>query len=313
MSPLATQAIEALASFTGAARLYALGIGATELLVEAFRADDALGAVGTRALIVLATSAFVDLDSLLGESATLSITLADGSHTRFHGEIHEATALGSDGGLARYRLLLSPWTWRLAHGRNARVWQDLSVVAIVDDIFDAYRPAARWRWSAEVTSFLATTPPRSYCCQYRESDLAFVRRLLDEEGLSWRFEQDDDGAVMVLFADSTSPAALPAACTVRYHAASALERQDSVQALETTRTLQASLATLLSADYKSRRGVSAAAPSPLGAAGLQMLEDYDVPGHKSLGELRDGKGTKPKYTGRCYAEHIKNNQKEEKK
>jgi hypothetical protein len=34
--------------------------------------------------------------------------------------------------------------------------------------------------------------------------------------------------------------------------------------------------------------------------------------NKSLEELKDGKGDRPIYTGRCYAEHIKKNQKDEK-
>jgi uncharacterized protein involved in type VI secretion and phage assembly len=49
--------------------------------------------------------------------------------------------------------------------------------------------------------------PRSYCCQYRESDLDFVHRMLTEEVLSWRFEQNDDGPGVVLFADSSQVSA----------------------------------------------------------------------------------------------------------
>ena len=45
---------------------------------------------------------------------------------------------------------------------------------------------------------MADAVPRSYCCQYRESDLAFIERLLAEEGLAWRFEETDEGQRMVL-------------------------------------------------------------------------------------------------------------------
>lgn len=285
---LTEQVFGALASFTGATRLLTLDVGDTsqdELLVEAFVAEDVLQDVGMRELIVLSTSAHLDIAALLGQPASLQLSLADGSRARFEGEICAAAVLGSDGGLARYRLSMASWTWRLAHARNSRVWQDKTIVEIVDAVFDAHRPAARWRWSEDVASFMDGVPARSYCCQYRESDLDFVRRLLDEEGLCWRFAQDEDGPVMVLFADSTRLEAVPddpvsaSEGAVRFHAASALERQDTVQALQADRQLQVSLATLLSADYKAARSIAASAPTCFAqSAALPLLEDYEVPG-----------------------------------
>jgi uncharacterized protein involved in type VI secretion and phage assembly len=137
--------------------------------------------------------------------------------------------LGSDGGFARYRIRISPWLWRLGQVRNSRVWQDKSVIEIVDAVFASWLPLARWRWSDDTGPFMADTNPRSYCCQYRESDLDFVRRLLGEEGLSWRFEQREGGAELVIFADSTQACAVPEDASsasgrgIRYHGVSAVE------------------------------------------------------------------------------------------
>lgn len=183
------QLTAALAEFSGASRLYALTladesevISAGELLVEAFAASDTLQEIGARDVIVLSTSAHVAPEPLLGRDAALEITLADGTRTSFGGEVSEVAMLGSDGGLARYRIRISPWTWRLGQVRNSRVWQDKSVIEIVDSVFTAYLPQATWRWSAEAGPFMADAMRRSYCCQYRESDLEFVRRILTEEG-----------------------------------------------------------------------------------------------------------------------------------
>ncbi|MEO7577788.1 MAG: type VI secretion system Vgr family protein, partial [Massilia sp.] len=188
-------------------------------------------------------------------------------------------------GLARYRVRIAPWMWRLGQVRNSRVWQDKSVIEIVDAVFAAYSPLARWRWSEETAPFMAGALARSYCCQYRESDLDFVRRLLTEEGLAWRFEQDAEGAIAVLFADSSQTSAVPEDASseadggIRFHGVRAGERQDTVQALQAQRRVSASLTTLLSYDYKARQAVAASAPSRLpGAASLAPLESYDVPG-----------------------------------
>lgn len=276
-----------LVRFDSGKRLYALSVGEERddlgsggLLVEAFAAVDAVQEVGARDVIAVSTSAGIDLSSLLGEPAALEVSLADGTRTRFAGEISEAALLGSEGGLARYRLRISHWIWRLAHVRNSRVWQDESVLAIVDAVFEAYAPAGRWRWSDDVGPFMAGARPRSYCCQYRETDLAFVERVLTEEGLAWRFEQDEDGPIMVLFADSTAATAIPdgADGAVRFHGAHAREQSDTVQALGAARSVGASATTLLSYDYKAKKAVAASAPSRLAAGSLPPLESYDTPG-----------------------------------
>lgn len=277
----------ALAAFSSTTRLYELTIGEADssLLVEAFAAEDAVDEVGPRDVVVLSTSAYLDPASLLGQSASLAVTLADGSRTRFAGEISEAATLGSDGGFARYRIRILPWLWRLDQVRNSRVWQNKSVIDIVDSVFAAYLPLARWRWSDDVRSFMGGTEARSYCCQYREPDLGFVRRLLAEEGLSWRFEHNEDGAGAVLFADSTRSCAVPedagsaADGGIRYHGVSAVELRDTVQALQMRRSLHASLVTVLSGDYKAKQSVTASAPSfTRPGRGLPELEAYELPG-----------------------------------
>jgi Rhs element Vgr protein len=292
VNALTEQVTAAFTQFSSTSRLYELTIGdrnadldADSLLVEAFTGDDAVNELGARDVIALSTSAYVKLESLLGQPASLQMSLADGTRTSFAGEISEAAMLGSDGGFARYRVRISPWLWRLGQVRNSRVWQDTTVIDIVDSVFKAYLPLARWRWSDETSSFMADALPRSYCCQYRESDLDFVRRILTEEGLSWRFEQTDDGPGMVLFADSSQSCAVPEDLSsevdggIRYHGVSGVERQDTVQALIAQRRLHASLTTVLSYDYKAKQIVAAGSPSRIPSSrNLPALESYDVPG-----------------------------------
>ena len=281
-----------LASFDSATRLYELAFaegdsrGAVdELLVEAFAATDAVQELGARDVIALSTNADIKLDSLLGRTGQLLISLADGTRVRFCGDVSEVAMLGSNGSLTRYRLRLSPWMWRLSQVRNSRVWQDKTVIEIVEEVFGAYAPVAKWRWSDEASPFMADAVARSYCCQYRESDLDFVQRLLTEEGLAWRFDQTEDGPGAVLFADSTQLTAVPedpsseAEGGIRFHNVRAGEKQDTVQALRAQRSISASLTTVLSYNYKSKQAVGASMPSRLHNGSLiPELESFDVPG-----------------------------------
>lgn len=292
---LTDQIFAALAEFRSASRLYRLQIGEDEesgLLVEAFLADDALQEVGFRDVIALSTDAGLDLETLLGQAAALDICLADGQRERFAGEISEAAMLGSDGGLARYRIRISSWLWRLGQGRNCRVWQDKGVADIVDAVFQAYLPQARWRWSEDAGPFLEQVSPRSYCCQYRESDLDFVRRLLAEEGLCWRIEQASEGPGLVLFADSSRRSAVPedassaALAGIRFHGARSVEESDSIQALAAQRRLHASMTTVLSGDYKAKQAVGASSPSHYTYGKLPELEAFEVPGQYAYADWR---------------------------
>jgi uncharacterized protein involved in type VI secretion and phage assembly/uncharacterized protein (DUF2345 family) len=287
INALTEQLGAALAAFSSTTRLYELTIGETDssLLVEAFAADDGIDEAGTRDIIALSASAHLDPASLLGQVAVLEVSLADGKRSRFTGDISEAAMLGSDGGFARYRIRMSSWLWRLGQVRNSRVWQDKSVIDIVDDVFASWLPLARWRWSDDTSPFMAETAPRSYCCQYRESDLDFVQRLLAEEGLCWRIEQREDGHEVVLFADSRQACAVPEDISsesgggVRFHGVSAVEASDTVQALQCQRRLHASLVTVLSSDYKAKQSIGASTPSIVGyGRSLPELEAYEVPG-----------------------------------
>ncbi|WP_148089658.1 type VI secretion system Vgr family protein, partial [Vulcaniibacterium tengchongense] len=209
--------------------------------------------------------------------------LAGGGVASRSGLVREAACLGSDGSLARYRLCLVPWTWLLGQGRHSRVYQDRTVLQIVESVFAGYGALAAWQCAAEVGPFLARVRPRSYCVQYRETDLAFVSRLLAEEGLGWRLEECDEapgGHRLVLFAGSgEGPQEASAAAWggIRFHRSDATERTDTVQAFGAVRRLEASSLTLLSHDYKRMQAHGASVPLDGSEVGAR-LESYDPVG-----------------------------------
>lgn len=88
-----------------------------------------------------------------------------------------------------------------------------------------------------------------------------------------------------MFADSTQVSAVPedpsseADGGIRFHNVRAGERQDTVQALRSQRSISASLTTVLSYDYKAKQVVAASSPSRLKNGNkIPPLESFDVPG-----------------------------------
>lgn len=293
----ATDILAVIAASASGTRLYAMRFSDASaitagLLVEAYVAIEEVQSIDSRDVILLSSEGEISLDTLLGRQASLEISLADGTRTSFTGLVSEAAMLGSTGNLIRYRLRLSSFLWPLSQSRNNCVWQDKTVIEIVESVLLRYPDFADWRWSDEVVQFMANVRPRSYCIQYRETDLDFITRLLISEGLGWFMEEHADsvaGHRMVLFADSTQANTFPEDATsrdsiagqgIRYHNARAGEEQDTIQALAAAVSLSAASVTTLSYDYKAKKIVAGSIPTnrQVGNANAPQLESYDTPG-----------------------------------
>jgi len=101
----------------------------------------------------------------------------------FHGHITQISREGANGGFARYRLIIEPWLAFLGHNQDNYLFQDKTVVEIVDELLGDWAgqgklvPAWEWRLADP-----AAYTKRGMTVQYLESDLAFLKRLLAEEG-----------------------------------------------------------------------------------------------------------------------------------
>lgn len=191
-------ALASLVRFTQHTRLLALHTPAgPALLAECVRGEEAISAGFRFNIDALSTDAHLSLRSLLGQPVLLQLLTAEShnDHRAFHGYVTAAELAGSDGGFARYLLTVEPWTAFMAPGRDSRVFQDMDVIDILESVFRGYQGKGRMTpaWRFEVIE-RGVYPKRSLTTQYQESDLAFVERLMLEEGLFYYFEHEGDPA-----------------------------------------------------------------------------------------------------------------------
>ena len=161
--------------------LRVLGFEARERLSEPFE-------------LTVTTSPREDVDpaGFVGEPARLCVHLRD--EDRFIGGIVAGARAWEEGrGDDRRRLQLTvvPRAWRLGKIVRSRIFQGLSVPEIVQQVLAADGIDARAALSGRYA-------PREYCVQYRESDLDFVSRLLEEEGIFYWFEHGPEAHTLVL-------------------------------------------------------------------------------------------------------------------
>ena len=258
-------------------RLQCGGIGAG-LHVEAWAMREAVSALSELCVIALEIDAHLELKQLIGHSATVQTQLADGTSITRSGLVRAAHKLGSDGGLARYRLSIVPWLWLATQQRRSQVFQHRTLEEIIECVLSPYTEHGSWRFSDEVTNFLAQVPSRIYCTQYQESDYGFLCRLLAEEGLSFRFEENAEvvhNHELVIFADSREQP-FSEVSPVRYHRSSSQEQQDSIQMLVHSVYQSVGQISLSLWDVDRKHLVSASVPNRYSHASPHMLlTEYD--------------------------------------
>jgi len=185
---------------------FSISLSAPEYLdprVIAFRGVEALNELYDFHVLlsVELTGAALPITTLLGVRVTM--VLPQPVEPRLvHGVIARADLVEQSGVRAAYSIHVVPAVWVLQKTKNSRVYQDMTVEQIVDEVLTRHEIPHLFR-------IAGTYPEREYCLQYQESDLAFVRRLLAEEGFVLSF--DHSAAVAAVDETGLTP---PAECLV---------------------------------------------------------------------------------------------------
>lgn len=268
-------------------------LGANALLAETLDGVEAVvpatGHAGFRfELTALSASTHVELKQLIGQPVLLEL-LTGASRTQlrpWHGHVTQFSLLGSDGGLARYRLIIEPWFALLAHRTGSRSFQGQTVLEVLEAVFARYqshgRLSAAWRFDL---ADAGVYPQRSLVTQYQESDLAFVQRLLAEEGLFAWFEHQGDaasdnlGAHTLVIADHNGAVKPGAQARVRFAQSGASFKEDTLTRWGASAQLGTAAIELQSWDYRQNalRPVRADAAGTT-ATNLPPLVRRDLPG-----------------------------------
>ena len=249
---------------------------AHDFQVFEFRASEALNQTFEVALELVSERRDLDLESLLHRPAFLSFC-PDGAG--IHGQIYRVAQGDSGTRLTRYQIVLVPHLAYLAHRHNQRIFQHQSVPQIIAQVLSDHgmQPDA---WCFGLSG---DYQPRLYCVQFDETDLFFIQRLCEEEGLHFHFQHSRDGHLLV-FGDDQSAFPCPAAST-RY-------TQDSGMVAEAAVIDRFNVRLETRTTHVSRRDYHFQKPTvQLEAEAketrLPALEDYSFPGqftHRDQGK-----------------------------
>ena len=196
---------------------------------------------------LISTDARIELKEVVGHPLLLSLQ-TDFGDRHFHGYVKEFARLSTDDGLTNYSATVSPWFSFLDYTSNCRIFQDKTVVEIVEEVFGGYSDFAAYKFVVEESKYRKLP----YCVQYNESDFAFVSRLLEDAGIWYHFTHDaDEGHRMMLLDDSTRCDEIECRAPVRFHNDEGLLNERCLDLWEARRTVTATVESNKTFDFKS--------------------------------------------------------------
>ena len=193
-----------------------------DLRVTSFTGEEALGQLFHFHLELVAEVRDLDLSGLVGKPCLLRIKGLGGERI-VNGIARRLARLREGAAVTYYGVDIVPRHWLLTRRFKARIFQehnceDMSVPGIIRKVLaDAGLADDTFRFALE-----QNYSPRDFVVQYRESDMDFISRLAEEEGIYFFFEHTAEGHKMVFGDSRVAHAELPSGAEWVYRDPAAL-------------------------------------------------------------------------------------------
>jgi type VI secretion system secreted protein VgrG len=214
---------------------------------------------------------------VLGQPLTLSVNITSNLARHFNGLVSELSFQGGDKKHCLYRMTLHPWLWFLSRAANCRIFQQKTIPDILKEVFQLHG------FSDIENSLSGTYALRDYVVQYRESDLNFVSRLMQEEGIYYYFKHLSSSHLLVLCDSISSHEAASGFATLPFHPPDRqrAEHVDHVDRLEVTSRVEAGV--LTTGDFNFEHALAVASlrvtrSLPTSTQAQGGYEVFDYPG-----------------------------------
>ncbi len=144
----------------------------------------------------------VDADptEMLGEPCTVTIERGDLS-SPYPGIVHWIEDVAATNRFMSISIEAAAAFWMLSQNRQTRIFQDMTVPEILDEVLSAGLSAYE---RSHDTDLGRSYPKCEYRVQYDESDFTFCERLMEEEGIIYRFDREGSAETMFLTDDPKS-------------------------------------------------------------------------------------------------------------
>jgi len=172
-------------------------LGKDVLVLVRLDASEGLSELFEYRIDCLSEDADINFDKVIGQPCSLKVKMY-GKERQFNGILVEAQWLGAKSEYFSYRIVLKPMLWLLSRVTDCRIFQHKKASEIIEKVLDHHGLTVESKLSED-----GKRPQLEYCVQYRETDLNFVCRLMEQHGIFYFFKHEGGKHTLVL-ADSRS-------------------------------------------------------------------------------------------------------------
>ncbi len=166
--------------------------GAEPLRVVRYEGNEALNELFHFDVWITSDDAYLKFADFVGKKASLVLGDPRFAVRRVHGMVRRFELTHQTGRRASYRFELTPLAHRLTLKTDCRIFQGKTAVDIISEVLGG------WDLESVSLSVTGSYAVREYCVQYRESDWAFVNRLMEEEGIFFYFDHGETSTKLVI-------------------------------------------------------------------------------------------------------------------
>lgn len=207
-----------------------------ELRVVRFRGTEGISELFEFEVDFVSDDPAIDFESTVGKPALLEMQTNDDPRI-VHGIVASIEEYGVGPKFTNYSVTIVPALWTFGLRKDCCIYQALNVPDVIKDIFTSGGLESGSDFEMRLK---ASYPKLEYCVQYRESDLEFVTRLMEETGIFYFFEHTTDGHKLVLADDRGKHADIAGPAVLEFRAVDTGMQSDKeeVSALRYSRSLR---------------------------------------------------------------------------
>lgn len=267
-----------MATYTQDKRLaeFQTPVGTDKLVIKSFEGREGLSELFEyRFEVINKDRTYFKFDDALGKNCTLTMRTIDAGDRYFDGILTEARWLSDNTEGTVYSLVLRPWLWLLSKRSNSLIFRDKTAPQIIKEIFEKHGGIAKFKVGSSSRNY----PVLEYCAQYRESDMDFVCRLMEQHGISYHFTHEKGEHTLVMGDDAS--AYQPVSGATRPFVAVDARHQRKTEHLslwQPERRFTTGKVTLNDYDFKKPQSNLIAEKTGDAQYEQGKLEDYDYPG-----------------------------------
>ncbi|MFT6389714.1 MAG: type VI secretion system secreted protein VgrG [Cellvibrionaceae bacterium] len=166
-------------------------LGKDTFLLTAIDGSEYISDIFDFQIEVLSEDLDISPEKIIGKTATVTLK-SEKADRKINGYIN-AFAFGEiqHNNLRQYKMTMVPWLWFLSKTNDHRIFQEKTTKAIVTQVFNDLG-------FSDFVFKAAGGSSREYCVQHNESDLNFISRLLEEDGIAYYFVHEEGKHVLFL-------------------------------------------------------------------------------------------------------------------